>query len=792
MDSDSAQTSKSDCIDDIDEYSKKVLSTLMTTIKASSSLPHSSDDFDLYSSFPGFRAFHNRQGARIISNINSFLRHQGVKCLPQTKGQSSSGNMDADDRYDRIVEANDMMLEQISGLLEQAVAPKKDDPPPQIVVEEPQIVSPKSKPIISSWNRENKYGKQQTFRLFHAHNIVRPQTKFKDKIDNSNVPFVPRISEKPNAIKPLPKALVNLHNQSSDGGVSIAIANLVRQGREFKPEEQNIYAHPYETELHNLKFLDEQLQRVEPQMYDPFPPEPCELITTKEGLLHVIEHLKTCQEFAVDLEHHSYRSFQGITCLMQISSRTKDFLIDTLELRSEIYRFNEIFTDPKIVKVFHGADFDVHWLQRDFGVYVVNMFDTGQAAREMCLRHFSLDYLLQKYCDVHADKKYQLADWRIRPIPTEMRKYAQEDTHYLLYVYDIMRNELLDLGGSGQAPGTGTTRLLNTLYRSRDVCLRTYEKFLLLPDSHLKLYERRKSKKQLNNKQLELLRLLFEWRDTMARQEDESPGYVLPKHMLFQIAEIMPREAQGVLACCNPVPPLVRQHVHAIHQLVLEARAKGSGKKTDSTHVVTPTETPVPAKPDQDTYDDILTCPHDLSHFDRSTPDRKPKPPKVSTTTQSSFLGYNSQLLRSIHPKSSEMQGTRWDPFVKYFPANEDMQMEKTRTPTECISTLDNLTLKTMLSPNYAWKLRNLWGDKQEKPKIQKVVQKQKEKEEDVIILNKLPQVHGQKRHPQPGTQDKKMSRHAKKKAKKSSANSDFQSFEYTQEHYDRFHYHKK
>ena len=27
---------------------------------------------------------------------------------------------------------------------------------------------------------------------------------------------------------------------------------------------------------------------------------------------------------------------------------------------------------------------DIVWLQRDFGLYIVNMFDTGQAARLLC------------------------------------------------------------------------------------------------------------------------------------------------------------------------------------------------------------------------------------------------------------------------------------------------------------------------------------------------------------------------------------------------------------------------
>ena len=53
-----------------------------------------------------------------------------------------------------------------------------------------------------------------------------------------------------------------------------------------------------------------------------------------------------------------------------------------------------VFDDPKIVKVLHGADRDVEWLQRDFGIYVVNMFDTGQAARVLRLPSKGLAYLL--------------------------------------------------------------------------------------------------------------------------------------------------------------------------------------------------------------------------------------------------------------------------------------------------------------------------------------------------------------------------------------------------------------
>ncbi len=67
-----------------------------------------------------------------------------------------------------------------------------------------------------------------------------------------------------------------------------------------------------------------------------------------------------------------------------------------------------------IIKIFNCADSDIEWLQKDFSIYVVNMFDTHQAARELNLPAFSLAYLLKSYCDIDANKQFQLADWRIR------------------------------------------------------------------------------------------------------------------------------------------------------------------------------------------------------------------------------------------------------------------------------------------------------------------------------------------------------------------------------------------
>lgn len=103
-----------------------------------------------------------------------------------------------------------------------------------------------------------------------------------------------------------------------------------------------------------------------------------------------------------------------------------------------------------------------------------------------------------------------------RPLPEELKRYARADTHYLIYIYERMRNALLEAAN-------GQTNLLEAVYqRSTSVCKRRYVKFILRDDSHMELY--RKSKKMFNNRQMYALQNLFQWRDRVAREEDESTG----------------------------------------------------------------------------------------------------------------------------------------------------------------------------------------------------------------------------------------------------------------------------
>jgi exosome complex exonuclease RRP6 len=91
---------------------------------------------------------------------------------------------------------------------------------------------------------------------------------------------------------------------------------------------------------------------------EPIQPTPLEStsatwVSTPDALDSMLDELREAPEIAIDLEHNNYRSYAGVVCLMQISTRKQDWIVDTLALRAELATgaLNEVLTDPKVIKV---------------------------------------------------------------------------------------------------------------------------------------------------------------------------------------------------------------------------------------------------------------------------------------------------------------------------------------------------------------------------------------------------------------------------------------------------------
>lgn len=380
--------------------------------------------------------------------------------------------------------------------------------------------------------------------------IEKPQLHFKTHVDNSdNGPFKPKLISKPHYIEPLE---ISLELVPSEAGV---------------PEH---YKNPYSVEITEQEYNGLIYKRQEPIHYLPFNETNAKFIANDKELKDMIADLTNYTELAIDLEHHDLRSYYGITCLMQISTRDQDYIIDTLVLRDELTQLNEVFCDPKIVKVLHGAFMDIIWLQRDFGLYIVGLFDTYHASRSLGFRKNSLAFLLSHYANFDADKQYQLADWRQRPLTPELISYARSDTHFLLYIFDMLRNELLS-----------KNKMDHVLDESRKVALRRFENNTYRPDtlSALVYSVQDKSKPWLHlarnyyipERWDPLVEAIFKWRDEIARKEDENPRYIMNNQFLLKLVTEKPQTATSVLATEGLITNYIRTNANFIANLIKNA-----------------------------------------------------------------------------------------------------------------------------------------------------------------------------------------------------------------------------
>jgi exosome complex exonuclease RRP6 len=109
--------------------------------------------------------------------------------------------------------------------------------------------------------------------------------------------------------------------------------------------------HPYRYEIEHIQYPAAMFFSAPAIPPRPFDETPFTWVDTLEAFNMMLDKLRIVTELALDLEHHGYRTYSGFLCLMQISTREQDWIIDTLLLREELVELNEVFTNPKIVKV---------------------------------------------------------------------------------------------------------------------------------------------------------------------------------------------------------------------------------------------------------------------------------------------------------------------------------------------------------------------------------------------------------------------------------------------------------
>lgn len=280
------------------------------------------------------------------------------------------------------------------------------------------------------------------------------------------------------------------------------------------------------------------------------------LMTRQAPLQGFCRDLEKESAIAVDLEADSLFHYQEKVCLIQISTPRQNVVLDPLSLK-DLSPLAPVLSNPRIRKVFHGADYDIRSLYRDFEIDVNGLFDTEIAARFLGISETGLAPLLKSHLGVIVEKKYQKRDWSERPLPAPMLAYAVHDTQHLLQLSRLLEHQLLE----------------------KDMLSCVLEECELLSNvrpiatNGNPLFLKFKGAGKLPAREMAVLESLLQLRDELARDRDRPPFKIIQNQSIMEIAQKMPTTQEGLKGIAGLSDKLIAMFGAALLERIEKALA---------------------------------------------------------------------------------------------------------------------------------------------------------------------------------------------------------------------------
>jgi len=269
-------------------------------------------------------------------------------------------------------------------------------------------------------------------------------------------------------------------------------------------------------------------------------PLPVEIITNSVQLDGAVRRMLDSPAIAVDTESNSRHHYPEQLCLIQIATGNNVYIIDTIILK-DIGPLQKVLADDAIMKIIHGADYDVRSIDRHCGFRIHNLYDTYIAARFAGITEVGLAALIRDLLSVNIvkSKRLQTADWGRRPLSNEAIEYAGSDVLYLRALQEILSKRLDVLGR--------TTWVAEEFARLEEVRYTA-------PDME-NAFRSIKGAESLDGRGLAVLRSLFLFREQEALRRHRPPFFVMPDEILVALSTSRTADLGGF---CNAEPPRFR------------------------------------------------------------------------------------------------------------------------------------------------------------------------------------------------------------------------------------------
>jgi ribonuclease D len=167
-------------------------------------------------------------------------------------------------------------------------------------------------------------------------------------------------------------------------------------------------------------------------------------IDSINDLAYLNKELSQKPYLGVDTEFRRTTKDNMKLALLQVNDDDETYLIDTILIDDPGSNADFLFS-PSVTKIFHSCKEDLEavfaWTKKE----MVNIFDT-QIANSLLGGDFSIGYqgLVEQEMDIILNKSETRSNWIRRPLSDSQLKYAALDVEYLIYLYKVQIEELIN------------------------------------------------------------------------------------------------------------------------------------------------------------------------------------------------------------------------------------------------------------------------------------------------------------------------------------------------------------
>ncbi|TWU64826.1 MULTISPECIES: ribonuclease D [Crateriforma] len=242
-------------------------------------------------------------------------------------------------------------------------------------------------------------------------------------------------------------------------------------------------------------------------------------IKTPEQLNRLCDQLAQCDVIGFDTEFVSEDSYRPELCLIQVAADDVLAVIDPY-MAGDTTPFWELLAEEGRTVLAHAAREESRFCFRFAGRPIAGLFDTQLSAGFVGIEYpASLGTLVQRLLNKKLPKGETRTDWRERPLSDAQLDYALQDVTDLRALYDKIRRKIDQLGR--QAWVDEETQV----FQEKIIRAETQENWRRVSGSS-----------GLRPRQLEMVRQLWLWRESVAQQWDRIPKRVLRDDLIVELA----------------------------------------------------------------------------------------------------------------------------------------------------------------------------------------------------------------------------------------------------------------